>query len=125
MGRNSAWVPHLPGGCASAADSSPSTTEWLETWASAGHERVGDGTTVIGLLGRIVLNVDQRFRRWLGPHGLLKAETGDDFSNEAAELSALDACAQASLGLGNLVTVRNKPKNGRACPASWPRRARG
>ena len=34
----------------SAADSSPSTTEWLETWSDAGHGRVGDETRVIGLL---------------------------------------------------------------------------
>jgi hypothetical protein len=62
-------------------------------------------------LQEIVFNVHQRFRRWLGRHGLLKRETDGDFSNEAPELSALDACAQGSLGLGNLVTVRYKPKN--------------
>jgi hypothetical protein len=50
-------------------------------------------------LEEIVFNVHQRFRRWLGRHGLLKPATDDDFSNEAPELSALDACAQASLGL--------------------------
>ena len=62
-------------------------------------------------LEEILFNVHQRLRRWLGRHGLLKSETGDDFSNETLELSALDACAQGSLGLSNLITVRNKPNS--------------
>ena len=40
-------------------------------------------------------------------------QAGDEngFSNEAPELSALDACAQGSLGLGNLVKKRSNPRN--------------
>ena len=72
-------------------------------------------------LEEIVFNVHQRFRRWLGRHGLLKAETDDDFCNEALDLSALDACAQASLGVGNLVTVRSKPENAPAADADEDR----
>jgi hypothetical protein len=60
-------------------------------------------------LEEIAYNVHQRFRRWLGRHGLLKSQTDDDFSNESRELSALEACAQGSLGLGDLATVRVKP----------------
>jgi hypothetical protein len=61
-------------------------------------------------LEEIAFNVHQRFRRWLGRHGLLKSGTDDDFSNESPEASALEACAQGSLGLGDLVTVRVKPR---------------
>jgi hypothetical protein len=59
----------------------------------------------------ISFNVHQRFMRWLKRHGLLKNETDDEFSNEPTELSALAACAQGSLGLGNLVKKRGKPRS--------------
>ena len=59
----------------------------------------------------IVFNVHQRFMRWLQRHGLLKSEPDDEFSNESPELSALESCAQGSLGLGNLVKKRSKPRN--------------
>jgi len=35
----------------------------------------------------------------------------NEFSNEAPVLSALEACAQGSLGLGNLVKKRSKPRS--------------
>jgi hypothetical protein len=41
---------------------------------------------------------------------LLKNEADDGYSNESPELSALEACAQGSLGLGNLVKKRSKPR---------------
>jgi hypothetical protein len=59
----------------------------------------------------IAFNVHQRFMRWLRRHGLLRGEPDDDFSNEAAEYSALEACAQGSLGLGNLVKKRSKSRS--------------
>ena len=59
----------------------------------------------------IAFNVHQRFMRWLRRHGQLKTDDEDDFSNESPELSALEACAQGSLGLGNLLKKRNKPGN--------------
>jgi hypothetical protein len=62
-------------------------------------------------LEEIAFNVHQRFMRWLRRHGLLKNEADDEFSNEATELSALEACAQGSLGLGNLVKKRNKQRS--------------
>ena len=62
-------------------------------------------------LEEISFNVHQRFMRWLKRHGLLKNEVGDEFSNEVPELSALEACAQGSLGLGNLVKKRSKPRS--------------
>ncbi len=63
-------------------------------------------------LEEIAFNVHQRFLRWLQRHGLLKNEAeDDDFLNEVSELSALEACAQGSLGLGNLVKKRSKPRN--------------
>ena len=49
--------------------------------------------------------------RWLRRHGLLKNEADDEFSNEAPELSALEACAQGCLGLGNLVKKRSKSRS--------------
>src|SRR5664280_1878100 len=58
----------------------------------------------------IAFNVHQRFLRWLKRHGLLKNDAEDGFSNESPELSALEACAQGSLGLGNLVKKRSKPR---------------
>jgi hypothetical protein len=61
-------------------------------------------------LEEIAFNVHQRFMRWLRRHGLLKNELDDDVSNEFPELSALEACAQGSLGLGNLVKKRSKPR---------------
>jgi hypothetical protein len=61
----------------------------------------------------IAFNVHQRFLRWLQRHGLLKSEADDGFSDESAELSALQACAQGSLGLGNLLKMRGKPRNRR------------
>ena len=61
-------------------------------------------------LEEIAFNVHQRFMRWLQRHGLLKNETDDEFSNESPELSALEACAQGSLGLGNLVKKRGRPR---------------
>jgi len=42
---------------------------------------------------------------------LLKNETDDEFSNESPDLSVLRACAQGSLGLGNLVKKRCKPRS--------------
>ena len=62
-------------------------------------------------LEEIAFNVHQRFMRWLRRHGLLKSEADDEFSNESPEFSALEACAQGSLGLGNLVKKRSKPRN--------------
>jgi len=59
----------------------------------------------------IALNVHQRFLRWLKRHGLLRGEPDDEFSNESAEYSALEACVQGSLGLGNLVKKRGKPRS--------------
>jgi hypothetical protein len=44
---------------------------------------------------------------------LLKNEAEDGFSNESPEPSALEACAQGSLGLGNLVKTRGKSRNRR------------
>jgi len=61
----------------------------------------------------IAFNVHQRFLRWLRRHGLLKNEAEDGFSNESPEPSALEACAQGSLGLGNLVKTRGKSRNRR------------
>ena len=58
----------------------------------------------------------QRFLRWLRRHGLLKNEVDNEFSNEAPELSALEACAQGSLGLGNLVKKRSKPRSSNQDP---------
>ena len=58
----------------------------------------------------IAFNVHQRFLRWLQRHGLLKNEAESGFSNESPELTALQACAQGSLGLGNLVKKRSKPR---------------
>jgi hypothetical protein len=58
----------------------------------------------------IAFNVHQRFLRWLKRHGFLKNEADDGYSNESPELSALEACAQGSLGLGNLVKKRSKPR---------------
>ena len=57
-------------------------------------------------LEEIAFNVHQRFIRWLHRHGLLKNEEDDEFSNKSPELSVLEACAQRSLGLGNLVKKR-------------------
>jgi len=62
-------------------------------------------------LEEIAFNVHQRFLRWLRRHGLLKNETDDEFSNESPDLSVLRACAQGSLGLGNLVKKRCKPRS--------------
>ncbi len=59
----------------------------------------------------IAFNVHQRFMRWLRRHGQLKTDDEDDFSNESPELSALEACAQGLLELGNLLKKRNKPGN--------------
>jgi hypothetical protein len=56
----------------------------------------------------IAFNVHQCFSRWLGRRGLLQRETENDFSNETPERSALDACTQGSLGLGELVTAQIK-----------------
>ncbi len=53
----------------------------------------------------------QRFLHWLRRQGLVKNETDDESSNESPELSALEACAQGSLGLGNLVKKRSKPRS--------------
>jgi len=61
-------------------------------------------------LEEIAFNVHQRFMRWLRRHGLLKSEPDDGISNEAPKLSALEACAQGSLGLGNLVKKRGRPR---------------
>jgi hypothetical protein len=58
----------------------------------------------------IVFNVQQRFGRWLVRHGLLKREDDREFSNESRELSALEAFAQRSLGLGDLITVKGTPR---------------
>ena len=55
----------------------------------------------------------QRFLSWLQRHGLLKREADDGFSNECPEISALEACAQGSLGLGSLVKTRGKSRNRR------------
>ena len=76
-------------------------------------------------LEEIAFNVQQRFMRWLRRHGLLKNEAEDDCSNESPELSALEACAQGSLGLGNLVKKRNKPgnRNGDADDGGFEQRA--
>jgi len=63
-------------------------------------------------LEEIAFNLHQRFMRWLRRHGLLKSETDDEFSNEAPDLSALEAYAQGSLGLGNLVKKRSKLRSG-------------
>ncbi len=41
---------------------------------------------------------------------MLKSEPDDGISNEAPKLSALEACAQGSLGLGNLVKKRGRPR---------------
>jgi len=60
----------------------------------------------------IAFNVHQRFLRWLRRHGLLKNDDEDGFSNESAECSALEACAQGSLGLGNLVKKRGRQRTG-------------
>ena len=64
-----------------------------------------------GDLEDIAFNVHQRFLRWLRRHGLIKNDDEDGFSNESAECSALEACAQGSLGLGNLVKKRSKPRS--------------
>ena len=61
-------------------------------------------------LEEIGFNVHQRFMRWLRRHGLLRNEIDDEFSNEPPELSALEACAQGSLGQGNLVKKRGRPR---------------
>src|SRR5664280_1165768 len=61
----------------------------------------------------IAFNAHQRFLRWLQRHGLLKNEADDGFSIESTELSAVEACAQGSLGLGNLVKTRAQPQNRR------------
>jgi hypothetical protein len=58
----------------------------------------------------IAFNVHQRFPRWLRRHSLLKNEAERVFSNESPELSALEVCAQGSLGLGNLVKTRGKSR---------------
>jgi len=63
-------------------------------------------------LEEIAFNVHQRFMRWLRRHNLLKSEIDDEFPNEAPELSALEACAQGSLGLGNLVKKHRKSGSG-------------
>ncbi len=63
-------------------------------------------------LEEIAFNVHQRFMRWLRRHGLLKNEVTNEFSSEAPELSTLEACAQGSLGLGNLVKKRSRPRSG-------------
>jgi hypothetical protein len=62
-------------------------------------------------LEEIAFSVHQQFVRWLQRHGLLKNETDDEFSNECPELSALEACAQGSLGVGNLVKKRSKSRS--------------
>ena len=67
-------------------------------------------------LEEIAFNVHQRFSRWLRRHGLLKNEVDNEFSNEAPELSALEACSQGSLGLGNLVKKRSKPRSSNQDP---------
>jgi hypothetical protein len=58
----------------------------------------------------IVFNVHQLFVRWLERHHLLETSRDDDVSNEAADRSALEACAQGALGLGGLVTVRHRDR---------------
>jgi hypothetical protein len=58
----------------------------------------------------IAFNIHQLFLRWLERHHLLRTSRDDDVSNEAAERSALEACAQGALGLGGLVTVRHRDR---------------
>ena len=58
----------------------------------------------------IAFNIHQLFLRWLERHHLLRTRRDDDVSNEAAERSALEACAQGALGLGGLVTVRHRDR---------------
>ena len=48
----------------------------------------------------------RRFRRWLLRNGLLRLEA-DEASNETPELSALDACTRASVGIGQLTHVES------------------
>jgi len=64
------------------------------------------------VLGTIVHNVEIRVTRWLRRKGLLPGPDADaDFSNEPPERSALDACLEGSLGLGELTEL----------PGAYPR----
>ncbi|MBN1605030.1 MAG: transposase [Polyangiaceae bacterium] len=55
----------------------------------------------------IVFDIHQLFLRWLERHHLLRTRREEHVSNEAAERSALEACAEGALGLGGLITVRH------------------
>lgn len=52
----------------------------------------------------IALNTATRVVRWLGRKGLVNSEPGDD--RPPVEPTALDACLQGSLGLGQLVSLK-------------------
>jgi hypothetical protein len=54
----------------------------------------------------IACSIHQRLWRWLKRHGLVSEEAEDDFCGEPPDLGALQACAQHSLGVGELTTVR-------------------
>jgi hypothetical protein len=55
----------------------------------------------------IACSIHQRLWRWLKRHGLAGEEAEDDLCDEPADLGALQACAQHSLGVGELTTVKS------------------
>jgi hypothetical protein len=59
-----------------------------------------------GDLTALCRRIHDRFRRWLVRNGLLRLEA-DEASNETPELSALDACTRASVGIGQLTHVES------------------
>ena len=64
-------------------------------------------------LSWVVRRFGERALRWLRRHGLLDDRSREERSNEAAEATALDACAQLALRIGPLETVGPR---GRATP---------
>ena len=65
----------------------------------------GDGSVVFregpaptrAEIASVAARVEKRMRRWLCRRGLLDQRAEEDFSNEAPELSPLEACMQLSL----------------------------